>query len=189
MSIRRIIAIALASSAIAVTSLAGGFALAGSEGDDVFFACARNDKVIEEHTSEPCPRLLGRERAGAVERDRPGRSCGRAGSAGRAGAAGGPRHPGRAGHSRASADSRGSRGRRASRASRVSRVRRASRGRRVIRERVGRSLLHADGHLTLLAHGLTDDGQVGLSCDLNSRAMGPLGSETFYAPGPVQTPR
>ena len=46
MSIRRIIAIALASSAIAVTSLAGGFALAGSEGDDVFFACARNDKVI-----------------------------------------------------------------------------------------------------------------------------------------------
>jgi len=160
-SIRRIIAIVLASSAIAVTSLAGGFALAGSEGDAVFFACAKNDKVIPGSISvNHAPGCSGGSVLVQWNETGPAGPAGEQGLQGEQGPQGEQGLQGEQGP-QGEPGPKGDPG-------------------------TGGSLRFytRTGFLTYNSPTSSPTAkQVGLSCDPNDRAMGPLGSETFYAQG------
>ena len=179
MSIRRIIATGLASSAIAVTSLAGGFALAGSEGDDVFFACAKNDKVIPGSISvNHAPSCSGGSVLVQWNETGPAGPAGEQGPQGEQGIQGEQGPQGEQGIQ----GEQGPRGEQGIQGEQGPQGERGPKG----DPGTGGSLRFytRTGFLTYNSPtGSPTTRQVGLSCDLNDRAMGPLGSETFYAQG------
>ncbi len=141
MSVRRAIAIGLASSAVTATLVASGLALAEPSGGDVFYACAKDGKinpgslsVEEEPTCSGHAQLVTWDQTGPQgvpgppgEQGIPGEQ----GPQGDTGLQGEQGLPGEPGMRRASRGCPGHRESRASQDPKASRARRANKGRRV----------------------------------------------------------
>jgi hypothetical protein len=192
MTVRRAIAIALASSAVTASIVAGGFARAGTDGGDLFAACAKNGKVIPGTLSvNETPTCSGGSvpvqwnetgPVGPAGEQGPQGDRGPQGEQGIQGEQGPKGEPGLQGE-------RGPRGEQGLEGERGPKGEQGIQGEQGPKGEPGASgVLRYYTKTGFLTYDSPTGPSLGsaqavLSCDRNDRAIGPMGSETFYLQG------
>jgi hypothetical protein len=197
MSVRRAIAIGLASSVVSASLVAGGFAFAGTDAGDLFSACAKNGKVIPGSLSvNETPSCSG---GGVLVQWNESGPAGPPGSPGEPGAQGEPGEQGPAGEAgppgergiQGDRGPQGQQGEQGPQGERGPQGEQGPRGEQGLRGEQGPPgvlrFYTRSGFLTYDSPSGPTPGQAQavLSCDRDDRAMGPLGSETFQVQGQV----